>query len=318
MIELFSTEQVHARDRFDYWHSMVCNRVVDHDAETTRVSFRAKLGEGLLGDIGILAFENSPLQFWHNQSHITAAKSDDLFFCRQVHGCLMVQQADREVLLAPGDMTLIDPMQTYSGSFLSDSKLLLFRIPRHELQARLGRPYDMLARLVRPDLGVSQVTSTFLALLPGQAKSLTASAEATIRTQMLDLIALSFSDDCDFFVPTTSRRSFALTRVRSAIEARFAEPDVDAKTIAVSAGVSVRYANALLAQQGSSISRLILSTRLARCRKALGDPRQAHRSLSEIAYGWGFSDMTYFGRAFKRAFGMLPSEYRRLHGQSKT
>jgi AraC-like DNA-binding protein len=31
---------------------------------------------------------------------------------------------------------------------------------------------------------------------------------------------------------------------------------------------------------------------LARCERALKDPQQARRSVSEIAYGWGFSDMT--------------------------
>jgi error-prone DNA polymerase len=37
--------------------------------------------------------------------------------------------------------------------------------------------------------------------------------------------------------------------------------------------------------------RLIQARRLARCRYALEDPNQAHRTVSEIAYGWGFSDM---------------------------
>jgi AraC-like DNA-binding protein len=35
--------------------------------------------------------------------------------------------------------------------------------------------------------------------------------------------------------------------------------------------------------------------------------------VSEIAYGWGFSDMTHFGRRFKAAYGLLPSEYRRAN-----
>jgi AraC family transcriptional regulator, positive regulator of tynA and feaB len=68
----------------------------------------------------------------------------------------------------------------------------------------------------------------------------------------------------------------------------------------------------VLAQEGTSIRRLILERRLARCRTALEDPMQAHRSISEIAYGWGFSDMTHFGRKFRETYGMLPSEYRRL------
>jgi AraC-like DNA-binding protein len=52
--------------------------------------------------------------------------------------------------------------------------------------------------------------------------------------------------------------------------------------------------------------------RLERCRKALTDPAQSKRSVSEIAYSWGFCDLTHFGRAFRAAYGMLPSECRQL------
>ena len=81
--------------------------------------------------------------------------------------------------------------------------------------------------------------------------------------------------------------------------------------MALAAGVSLRYANAALSDEGTSIGRLIQARRLLRCRRALEDPAQAHRTVSEIAYGWGFSDMTHFGRKFKAAFGQLPSEYRK-------
>ena len=56
--------------------------------------------------------------------------------------------------------------------------------------------------------------------------------------------------------------------------------------------------------------RLIQTRRLEHCRLALEDPLQSHRTLSEIAYGWGFSDMTHFSRRFKTTYGVLPSEYR--------
>ncbi len=36
------------------------------------------------------------------------------------------------------------------------------------------------------------------------------------------------------------------------------------------------------------IMRLIQARRLARCRSALEDPSDTHRTISEIAYGWGF------------------------------
>jgi AraC-like DNA-binding protein len=99
--------------------------------------------------------------------------------------------------------------------------------------------------------------------------------------------------------------------IHAAIEARLADPALDAKTVAAAAGVSVRYANAVLAEEGTSIMRLIQTRRLARCRRALDHPLQNHRTISEIAYGWGFSDMTHFGRRFKAAFGRSPRDYRR-------
>ncbi|WP_425304893.1 helix-turn-helix domain-containing protein [Bradyrhizobium erythrophlei] len=81
--------------------------------------------------------------------------------------------------------------------------------------------------------------------------------------------------------------------------------------MAEAAGVSVRYANGLLAKERSSIMRLALSMRLQRCRQALEDSRQNHRTVSEIARGWGFSDMTHFGRSFRAMFGMLPRDVRK-------
>jgi transcriptional regulator GlxA family with amidase domain len=57
--------------------------------------------------------------------------------------------------------------------------------------------------------------------------------------------------------------------------------------------------------------RLVYARRLARCRAALDEPGQTHRSISDIAFAWGFSDMTHFGRRFTAAYGVLPREIRR-------
>jgi AraC-like DNA-binding protein len=101
----------------------------------------------------------------------------------------------------------------------------------------------------------------------------------------------------------SSARSLVLINVRAAIDTRLANPALDSETVAAAAGVSVRYANAVLAEVDTSIKRLIRARRLERCRRAPEDPSQTHRTVSEIAYGWGFFDMTHFGRSFRAAFG---------------
>jgi AraC-like DNA-binding protein len=81
--------------------------------------------------------------------------------------------------------------------------------------------------------------------------------------------------------------------------------------VAEGAGISVRYANTLLSLEDTSLERYIVQRRLDCCRQALDDPIHARRSISEIAFEWGFSDLSHFGRRFKAAFGASPSEYRR-------
>ena len=96
----------------------------------------------------------------------------------------------------------------------------------------------------------------------------------------------------------------------------FTDPGLDGHKVADIVGISVRYANAILAEQDLSLHRLILSRRLSHCRVALEDPNQMHRTIAEIAHGWGFSDMTHFGRCFKAAYGASPREYQKAAAQS--
>jgi AraC family transcriptional regulator, positive regulator of tynA and feaB len=55
-----------------------------------------------------------------------------------------------------------------------------------------------------------------------------------------------------------------------------------------------------LAPQGTSIRRLLIKRRLAKCREAFEDPRQRDRSIGDIAYAFGFRDLSHFNHAFKK------------------
>lgn len=312
MEKVFSTQEVHPRDRFDYWHSVACKNVVDHECRPqSRLTFHAGLEAGILGDIGLVVFENSPMDVSHMARHISHASNDDLFLCRQLAGGLALEQDDREAILEAGDMALLDTVLPYDGRFSLGSKLLVIKIPRRALEVRVGKTRNMVARVIKPCEAEIGLTSSFLAMLPTYAGRMSSAAEEIVKGQALDLVAMSLAKMMGGRPQASSARGFVMLNVRAAIEARLADPALDAQAVAAAAGISVRYANAVLAQDDTSVTRLILARRLDRCRKALVDPLQAHRSLSDIAYGWGFTDMTHFGRSFKKAYAMLPSEYRK-------
>ena len=250
---------------------------------------------------------------WRTPRQIAQTPADTLLVCRQLSGTLGLEQDGREIVLNTGDITLIDPQVAYGAKFSTGSSLLLLKVPPRLLEARLGSTRQMVFRSITPSDAAGGLTSSLLAMLPHYVGRLQGAAEQIVGDQVLDLLAVSLATAIGAEKPRiSSAHSLALTTVRAAIEARLTDPALDPAGIAAAAGISVRYANAVLAREGTSIARLILATRLSRCRKALEDPLQAHRTLREIATGWGFSDMTHFGRKFKTAYGVLPSEYRAL------
>src|SRR6516225_1629518 len=249
--------------------------------------------------------------------HIGRAKTDDLFLCRLIAGTLALEQEGREVVLEAEDFTLVDPMLPYSGTFPSGTDLLVLKLPRRDLEARIGNVRRMVARAMKPLDPEISLASSFLAMLPAHLGKMSQVAEEVLKHQTIDLIAMSLAKMIQSDTPRiSSARGLVLLKVRAAIETRLSDPALDGEAVAAAAGVSVRYANSVLGEEGTSIARYIQERRLARCRRALEDPQQAHRSLSEIAYGWGFSDMTHFGRSFRKAYGMLPSVYRKLASQA--
>jgi len=310
--KLFSTKELHPRDRFDCWHEVACKNIVDHSSSPqSRQTFQAELEGASLADIGLVLYEISPMEISRTKQHIANANSDDLLFTLQIAGSFSLEQAGREATLTAGDMVLRDPMVTYTGQFPLGSRSLVIKVPRRPLEARTGKLLELTAIALKPDVAENRVTSSFLAMLPAHAGQIGPEAQEILREQTLDLIALSLAKTVEARPRLSGGHACILLNIRAIVEARLADPNLNVKTIADAAGVSVRYANSLLAAENTSLMRLIQTRRLRRCRKALEDPSQARRPVSEIAYSWGFSDMTHFGRAFKKAYGVLPSEYRR-------
>ena len=74
--------------------------------------------------------------------------------------------------------------------------------------------------------------------------------------------------------------------------------------------LSKGYVHFLFQMEALTVSRYIWDLRLEKCRTALADAAQAHRSVSDIAYAWGFNSLSHFSHTFKSRFGVSPRDYR--------
>lgn len=313
MRKIFSTDDVHPRDRFDYWMGAIRQNIIRNDAvPACRRAFRAELSARSIGAVHITLSSSSAIKVSHTKHHNGQPSDDQLFVFMPLAGSKVLQQSGRQAVLWPGQLALIDPRLPHDASISDGSGMLTLILDRQLLEQRLGAVQDLTARPVLPDTAEGQLASGYLNMISSQAGSLSSAAAELVQVQLLDLVALALGKSRGEQVSCgSSARLLVRTKLHAAIEARLSDPGLDTATIARAAGVSARYANVVLADENTSLGRLIQTRRLERCRTALADPAEAHRSVSEIAYGWGFSDMTHFGRRFRVAYGLLPSEFRR-------
>lgn len=317
MDKILAMADKHPRDRLAYWYDVACKVFVKHECrvESSPV-FDASIQRGTLGELSIIEVESQGLNYAAVSARDIANDEDGVFlFGLQLEGCATVIQDGREATLQPGDFSLLDAQRPYTSHYSSKWRRLFVRIPHRALKARLGPTSDITARAVRRENGIGDILSDYVRLLPPRIGSLQPNERERVGEQLLDLIALALGAQrrTDEMPSLSSARAVALLHLRTVIEARLHDPSLDPESAAAAAGISVRYANSLLAHGGQSLQRLILARRLERCRMALADARQAHRSVGEIAYAWGFSDQSHFTRRFKSVFGCPPSDYRKQH-----
>ena len=316
---LYSTTDVRPHERLSFWLDVATKGFVSHAFRArSPLNFQGCVQLGLLGDVGFAVYEAEACEVSRTRQDIVRDNVDDLLLIHQLEGRSVIAQDDRQVVNEGGSFSLVDTRRPFTVDFQGhpqDSsrthRNLCLKIPRRALEARIGSVAGLTARVLNVNRPVVGLASGFLALLTERADKLEGPASTKITEQALDLVSLAFACETQAQSPALSSHSaLTLFRLKYVIEAHLYDPQFKPAAAAAAAGLSVRYANALLSLEGTSLERYIVRRRLDRCRLALEDPAQAHRMIGDIAFSWGFSELSHFCRRFKTEFGCTPREYR--------
>jgi AraC-like DNA-binding protein len=315
---VFSTSSVHARDRLDFWREEATKAIVAHEfnARAGR-SFRGLIRTASLGPLALAQLDCDPCAVARTEPCIRRNTDDDLLLHMPLAGSIALRQDGRDANASLNDIFILDPRRPFALSVQAPVRTLVVKVPRSELQARLGDVTALTARPITRRKPVGALASGFLAMLPARVDGLDTAASTKVAQQLLDLVALAFGAEAGSAPGLSSSRTTTLLRLQSSIESRLCDPTLRPARAAADAGISVRYANTLLAQEGTSLERFIVLRRLQLCRRLLEDPAHARRTASEIAYSCGFSDVSHFTRRFRAQFGRSPGECRPQRSESR-
>jgi AraC-like DNA-binding protein len=213
----------------------------------------------------------------------------------------------REFSLRPGSLVLLrldEPFHTADGA--DHKKFTNVHLPAG-LRARIRGLDDLVGRELAPGgaLSLAMDYSDLLLEHPGAVDE----AGMTIANHLVDLVTLGLGarNDAQDAARRGGLRAIRLRAVTMILEKRFAEPGFSARRLAAAAGLSERYVNELLYEDGASFSVRLNELRL---RKAADLLLRGDRRISDIAFDCGFNDLSYFNRCFRRRFGLTPSAAR--------
>jgi AraC-like DNA-binding protein len=309
---LLSTQHVQKKERLSYWTDLVSNSFIR--CEVKALDDRPFNGFIHTDQLAFVQFS----EVSSNRSHVKRTKQDisrvskgyvKILF--QVSGESILMQDGRTAHLRPGNWTIGDCTRPYDLILTTDNyKQFVVQVPQHLLLSRLSDFETMAAYAFSSQAGLGKVTFDLIRSTKREMNLLNPHATPRLAETLLDLIVANLRE---YFSPneTGSRNgTITLLEIKSFIHEQLSNPQLSVDLIANKLNLSKSYLHFLFKEEEITVSRYIWDMRLEKCRNALADIRQINRSITDIAFAWGFNSVTHFSSAFKTRFGLSPRAYR--------
>lgn len=243
----------------------------------------------------------------HRIAHTTSSSglSDHPFvkILFQTYGVSYFEQDGRHIELTPGDCLAYDvscPHTIVSPAFTRHEVVI---VPKELLHERGFRFHKMSACKLSARTGTGRIAHDFVHAAFDEAAKLSPNSAAGVADTLIDLLLLPLRE-ADTIVDCSGPEAMYV-RAQFFIREHLRDPDLCIDQISAELGCSKRYLHMLFSERGTTVSDYIWQARLQNCRQEL--EMHAGKTITDVAFSWGFSSSSHFSRVFRKYFGVVPS-----------
>jgi AraC-like DNA-binding protein len=308
-----TTDEVAARERIDFWRDRVLRRTRP-EIVPGELPFRASLRRVVLADAELIEHASDAIVSGRAERRTRFEGGDDIAIELLRSGRSDLTH-NGEHRLAAGDMWLVDyerPFQTKRSRHRACGIVL----SRRRVAEVLGRDLSSLGGRRLPVSGLTAVIRAQMTASLDAAPCMTAEQRiAAVGT--LAHMALVVLQSAQFGAVDPEQLGDGLYRSAVAvIERACVDPGLSPEQVALTVGCSRATLYRVFAHNDRGISETIWNARLERARRELRSAAGIGLTVGDIALRSGFSDLSSFGRMFKRRYGLSPREARRTSLES--
>lgn len=311
MLHLRNTRLESVGPGFESWHQTTCRDFSVTECEIHKDaaflgSVRSwKSGPLTFGDVAVKS-PGSHMPLIRRETDIRKDPRDHIMLYLVTKGEVGLAQSGRAVTVNCGDVVLYDQAKPFTLDFIGDARGLVMAIPRSQATTRLENVASLTARSIAKKTQAARFTRSVLSQFQHEEDGDVAGISPKMQASALDLIFGSIEHF--FHVPDRlyqGHRPEQLRKVKEYLVHSLADTSLSVDKICATQGVSARSLNRLFSSQGTTPMRWLWQMRLEEAYRLIGQGRS--ESITDIAFDTGFTDVSHFSRAFKKAFGQTPS-----------
>jgi AraC-like DNA-binding protein len=310
MARLLTTDAVDARERLAFWNEAVSDTYVRLDTTAPGSDVVGEIRANSLATLELSRVTATAQQVRRTPSLIAAAAEDYFLVSIQTDGVGRIIQDGRTAELQPGDFALYDSTRPYELLFDGPFQEYVVMLPGPMLRSQLRGAPELTARRVRGSRGAGHLMIEMIRTLAADIGVLEPAAAAAVAQSVEHIVVAGLSSltpDTPVPEPELAARR---EQIKACARARLRDPGLTVAAIAAALHTSVSTLHRAFAGEPCSTAEWIWAQRLDAVRADLCNPTLRHRTISDIAFSWGFVDASHFSRAFKARFGCTAREVR--------
>jgi AraC family transcriptional regulator, positive regulator of tynA and feaB len=312
-VHALSTSGLSPKKQIQYWSDALtdlCGRFHVDPLEAS--SLEARINYTSVSRLKLCQIEASQHRIAHTDWRIRSSEHPYIKILFQTYGVSYFEQDGRRIEVGPGDCLAYDVScpHTIISPALTRHEVVI--VPKEFLRERGFHSEKMSACKLTSRSGTGRIAHEFLHATFLEATKLSPNSAAGVAESLIDLLLLPLREADASFDPVGPEAMYV--RAQAFIREHLRDPELCIDQISAALGCTKRYLHMLFSERGMTVSDYIWRARLQHCRQEL--ETGAGKTITDVAFSWGFSSSSHFSRVFRRYFGVVPSSIQKAHSAS--
>lgn len=304
----WSTNSFSEKEKIDMWSEMLtASHLPWAISEKPNDTFQADLSVRSFNDYKLINCECDTLK-GHRRSY-EIENTDESYFCVLLlqEGREQITVRGEDLFLKAGDIILWDSTQKMSFNVPEKIKKTSLLFPSTALTSIFPKAHDYAGSIIPGENSMANMLGRHLDSLQQEMWKMDTPSLTSLMKPTMEILTAVLTGS-QVYSPS-SMRSLTLQRVKDYVIRNLHDNTLSPTMISENIGISIRYLHVLFENENITLSNWIKKCRLHRCKDDLCSVQNNGRTITEIAFKWGFNDISHFSKVFKKEFGQSPRSY---------